>query len=399
MPYSLKIVVLDFGGGVSNCQASAGWSWTEVGGPQAVERFQDAASDTIPANAIANFTFSTPRDLTPPPNPVWSTAFSLQESSRIARGDGWLFRSGRFADLPTDDLEVITAPETFFGDAEVTSSLPMLPLTTGSTASGLTTVATIITTVTAAGAIDIVATGTDSRLPAGVTFTFTGTMNLVANGSVNETDLPLLVTLTGGNIVFTAGPGTGFVTAILNAVSGIIEANAIPTIRRTLATTINAGVLDQVAQRVGRAPGQGLPQGVILSIRLIRGTTRVNAAGATEAVIGVRAALGGFGGVANKLPPPPPNNDPVRPCFIATAAFDADHQTVRELRRYRDEVLGTVTAGPALIAVYNRVSPPIARTIARSTALRRVARSLVVMPALRFARWHRSKHDNFYRRR
>jgi hypothetical protein len=44
MPYSVNITALDLSGGVPDVRITAGYTWTEVGGPQAVERRQDEVS-------------------------------------------------------------------------------------------------------------------------------------------------------------------------------------------------------------------------------------------------------------------------------------------------------------------------------------------------------------------
>ncbi|HUP65886.1 MAG TPA: CFI-box-CTERM domain-containing protein [Thermoanaerobaculia bacterium] len=65
-------------------------------------------------------------------------------------------------------------------------------------------------------------------------------------------------------------------------------------------------------------------------------------------------------------------------CFIATAAYgSADHAEVARLRTFRDDVLRRTNAGRAAIGVYERVSPPIARVVARSAASRAVVRLLI----------------------
>jgi hypothetical protein len=73
-------------------------------------------------------------------------------------------------------------------------------------------------------------------------------------------------------------------------------------------------------------------------------------------------------------------------CFIATAACGTDraHDVVR-LREFREEVLRPTLAGRELIAVYETLSPPIARLIARSDFTRYLARQLIVRPARKLA--------------
>lgn len=53
-----------------------------------------------------------------------------------------------------------------------------------------------------------------------------------------------------------------------------------------------------------------------------------------------------------------------RPCFIATAACGAQAPEVELLRRYRDRILLADPLGRAFVALYERVSPPLAAWIA-----------------------------------
>jgi hypothetical protein len=62
-------------------------------------------------------------------------------------------------------------------------------------------------------------------------------------------------------------------------------------------------------------------------------------------------------------------------CFIATAAYgDAQAPEVEALRRFRDRKLLTNAPGTAFVRLYYRVSPPIARLIAKKPRLRTVVR-------------------------
>lgn len=74
-------------------------------------------------------------------------------------------------------------------------------------------------------------------------------------------------------------------------------------------------------------------------------------------------------------------------CFIATAAFDGQHDpTVDELRRFRDRVLRRSKAGRIFTRLYYRYSPRVAHAIARSPSpvrglLRSVLRQLAKFTA------------------
>ena len=76
--------------------------------------------------------------------------------------------------------------------------------------------------------------------------------------------------------------------------------------------------------------------------------------------------------IREALEPPSPK------CFIATAAYGtflADEVVV--LRQFRDEHLTRCRMGKALVAVYYRVSPPLARVISRNPVLAAAIRFLV----------------------
>jgi len=64
-------------------------------------------------------------------------------------------------------------------------------------------------------------------------------------------------------------------------------------------------------------------------------------------------------------------------CFVATAAFGADHAMVRNLRAWRDQVLRNSAAGRWFIRTYYHVSPPLAGWIAHRPLARAVARAVL----------------------
>lgn len=68
-------------------------------------------------------------------------------------------------------------------------------------------------------------------------------------------------------------------------------------------------------------------------------------------------------------------DEPVRRCFIATAAYDTPMaDEIQILRAFRDEYLLTSPPGQALVGLYYRVSPPIAEFIAGHPGLKPIVR-------------------------
>lgn len=381
MPYNATITALDFSGGVPDVRVVAGYTWVEYGGPTAVEVRQDEVTLDVPSAAFLSATtpvsFGYAGDLAPPPSSNWSIALWIQEIPRIANDTGWLFRSGLFTtEPPTDPIEVILAPEELVGSAELAQAVGTLPITSGST-----TITSIMLTV-AGTDVALTATGTDTQLPTGVTFTYTATLALIPNPSLTDVDSPFELRLDNPSLSFTAAPGTGLSTALLNLISGIIYGEVAPRLKATVKGLVNAGVLSTVASRLNKGVPASMPQGVVLSVRAVRSTTRPAAGGGTESVIGVRAALAAFGGVLNKFPATSGGGGK---CFVASAALDPGAPEVVTLRTWRDERLLTSPGGAALVAAYERVSPPVARAIARSERRRALVRRLVVVPAARLA--------------
>jgi len=79
-------------------------------------------------------------------------------------------------------------------------------------------------------------------------------------------------------------------------------------------------------------------------------------------------------------------------CFIATAAYGTHlSQEVEVLRQFRDEFLITNPAGRALVAIYYKLSPPLARFISRHRTLRGVVRECLVNPAVALSKAIRSR--------
>lgn len=99
-----------------------------------------------------------------------------------------------------------------------------------------------------------------------------------------------------------------------------------------------------------------------------------------EATVTVVAPKGGGGG-----------------CFVATAAWgDADHPMVKVLRRLRDEHLLNHASGRGLVALYYRLSPPVAEFIGQSAVLRASARAALTPVAAAAALWMHPFGAMFY---
>jgi hypothetical protein len=385
MSYTTTITALDFSSGVADVRVTAVYTWTEVGGPTAVERVQDEVTlDLTQLQFLSQgtpATFSYAGDLAPPPSPAWFIGLRIQEVAGVASDRGWLFRSGRFTtEPPAGPIEVILAPEELVGDPELAAAVGTLPTTSGSTT------ITALTLMVTGSDVALTAVGTDTGLPAGVTFTYTATLVLVESGTLEDVDSPFDVVLQNPSLNFTAGPGTGFVTALLNAMAGIIYNEVAPRVKSTVKGRLNAGILASVATRLNRGVPSTMPPGVVLSIRRVRATTRPTPAGGTESVIGVSAALAAFGGVVNKFPAPPGGGGGGRPCFIATAALSPQAPELDVLRAWRDLRLRNRRGGARLIAAYESVSPPVARVIARSSLGRTLVRTFVIAPSAWLAR-------------
>lgn len=102
----------------------------------------------------------------------------------------------------------------------------------------------------------------------------------------------------------------------------------------------------------------------------------------------VRAAeLDGISRDGNGGSPPPPggtDDDPAPPrgrdgeggggCFLATAVFGPGTEEVAGFRRFRDRVLLPSMPGRILVAIYYRLSPPLAERIAERPRLQQVVR-------------------------
>lgn len=375
MACNTSISIFDLSSSVGATRVTAGHSWTIVGGPEPEEGLLDGPTADLTGPQVQNSVgtpvpFQYAIDLWPAPHPIWDTAIWLQEIGRIGTGDGWLFRSGRYqSEIPSQPIDIIVAPEFLVDNAMIAGAMPALPFVTGST-----TVTSISTSITGAD-IAVVATGTDTALPPGDTFTLTCTLSLVANGSVQDTDEPFLVRMNNVNFVAIAGPGAGFSTAIINLFADAFIAGRADALQKRLQSLVNSAVLDMIATRINRGTPTSMPAGVILSIRRIRAATMADGSPA----IGISGALGAFDGVTSKFPPS--SNPNPGPCFIATAAAGEYSSEVAQLRHFRDKTLRCSATGTRIVEMYQRMSPPIAANIARSRWRRKITLVLIVKPA------------------
>lgn len=374
MACNTTISILDFSSSVGVTRVTAGHSWTVVGGPEPEERLHDGPTadltgPQVQASATTPVPFSYAIDLWPAPHPAWDTAIWLQEVRGIPTGDGWLFRSGRFAsEVPSQPIDIIVAPEFLVDNTMIAAAMPAVPFVTGST-----TVTSIVTAVVGAD-IAVTATGTDTALPPGGTFTLTCTLSLFANGSIQDTAEPFLVRMSNINFTAIAGPGGGFSTAIINLFADAFIAGRADSLRKQLQARVNSGVLDMIATRINRGTPSTMPADVVLSIRKIRAATMADGSGPA---IGLSGALGAFNGVASKFP----QGTTPGPCFIATAAAGEYSSEVGRLRRFRDKTLRRSGIGQSFIRLYETVSPPLAASIARAQWRRRLVLFVIVRPA------------------
>ncbi len=85
-----------------------------------------------------------------------------------------------------------------------------------------------------------------------------------------------------------------------------------------------------------------------------------------------------------KKTPVIPEEKEERGCFIATACYgDYDHPNVQVLRQFRDNVMSKSRVGKALISVYYKISPSIAKLIEKNNILKIVIRLILIYPLVK----------------
>jgi hypothetical protein len=367
LAYSNNVTLMSLEGGAFPMVSARLWMlWNVVGSGSGTGRQQDEM-ELEDIQSAASFTMSFNRG---PSNSSISRGIglSLQDPGRVATDMGWWFRSGRFeADLPTDPIEVILSSPILTTAAGLTAALPAVPLVV----SPATTITSIAANPTAAGMIDLTATGTtaESPLPAPVSFTYMLSFGLVPSPdiAIAETEAVQLTTADKGSVVFTGSGLTAAIeAAILNVISGFILDQFFPTLRSRIEAAINAGVLASLAGLI--APGTTtLPAGIVLSMR----TIVIDATGITA-----RGALGAFGGVFSKLPPMPSGGGGGRTCplgmLVAFAIPTLDLQVFRVTRDRTLEQEGPQREGPArdLVDAYYRHGEEVKRLLLTEPSLR-----------------------------
>jgi hypothetical protein len=100
-----------------------------------------------------------------------------------------------------------------------------------------------------------------------------------------------------------------------------------------------------------------------------------------------KAPLVAFPPTFSNKPAPPAKAAAKGGCFIATAACGSPYaEEVNLLRGFRDEVLAPRALGRALVAAYERCSPPLAGWIEGRPRVRAVVRRLMIGPLARMAK-------------
>ena len=79
-------------------------------------------------------------------------------------------------------------------------------------------------------------------------------------------------------------------------------------------------------------------------------------------------------------------------CFIATAVYGSPYENeVLILKKFRDNWLMKYKLGEIFVKLYYWFSPPIANLIAKSNSLRRITKSILIIPLLKIVNSLKSK--------
>jgi hypothetical protein len=367
VPYTTTVTALDTEGGESvtiPVTARLWMLWTVVGTGSGPEHLQDEQGSqelqmsislgnpaTIAFQKDANFS-SVSR----------MAGLSVQDTNRVGQNMGWLFRSGPFLEnVSTDPIEIV-AGRIDVPAADLPSMLPPIPMTIDAG-----TTLTALTATLAQGGIDFSATGTTTKTGETVGFSYTGLITLDPSADVAAAEFEALsVGISNPMLVFLPGPSivSAIHAEILNLLRVFLVREVGPQIRRNLEQRINASVIASAGRSL---PGGVLPAGISVSVRTIS---------VTPARIQVRAALGAFGGVFSKLPPPSSGGGGTRICPVLTLAT-LGHSLVGTavLREVRDARLATTTTGRRLIESYYRFGEEVSDLLRADSGLaRRAAR-------------------------
>jgi hypothetical protein len=242
-----------------------------------------------------------------------------------------------------------------------------------------TTVVTSATIVVGTGSLTLTVLGT--RVTGGFTFTVEFAVEPAETPFYLDYDnLPLHARQINASVSFTAGPGHGLETVLLNILSGWI---ADPMAKAVL-DQISAGLVSSARTQVARLAGipsvggqpPVLPAEVILSVRRIV----ITASGISGKGPGVYAwgAIGSFGNLVRRLFPGQSN--PSKPMCVVMALLaplflGAD--VVEVLQHVRNTTLQSSGPGRRLVALYYEHGREVAALLASRPGLARTAGAIV----------------------
>ena len=380
MPYANSASVLVIGGLSQQPMVMARLLdvYTTVGGPSGPEQHEDEFDSTTFQSSTSQVPFSMVRG---PGGTLPSRDVALTMDIATGPQDGPIFRSGVFPTMPAtpptdpagfidivlDDMRTVT-------QATIDGALPATPFTvTRPDGSGVTM--TTLTAMIGSGTLDISAAGTAThpQLPAPQPFSYAVSLSMAPETSVRDLTSSLVVWApAAGTLTFTSGGGVaGAVqTAILNLLSGWIEGDLRAAVVAAVNAAVNAAAITATAAALGvpAPPGSppALPAEVILSFRrVVIGTV----GGVTG--INVWAALGSFGSLRAKFPPPAAGGG--RTCPVGMLALAVPSLDAALFRRVRDEALLRSTMGRRVVRLYYRGSPRMTAWLAGRQRLARVA--------------------------
>lgn len=288
---------------------------------------------------------------------------------------GPVYRSGRHDTLPDQVLvDVMLVERQVFALASLNDSISAsLPFTLSD--------GTVVSSASIApgAAADLVLTATGVYGAATFTYTLTFTID-VWDDQWDPTHLMAAQAQDRGSITF-AGNGTpgGAIQALVdNIFAGLVIGRVTASVIATITARINSAAVAAGAQAAGAVGLTALPPGVQLGVRSVRI--------AANGDVTVTPSISCEGSLVDRFVAAAPPGAVSGRCFVATAAVGGNHADVCALRRWRDREMLTTRRGRVFVRVYEAVSPPIARMVARSPLMRSAARLVVVRPAARLAR-------------